>query len=112
MHHVFIAGPCCFMQNQPAVAELLSPDRYTERWPIIPKHELLASCVNLQIGAGNEKNTQAKRKESVPLFRKPMWLRNRASVCRNSLQSEGRSAPIPKRGVERVVCVASGCIYV
>ena len=32
------------------VADLLAPERYSSRWPLIPEQELLASCVDLSVG--------------------------------------------------------------
>ena len=52
----YISGPSCFMADPAAVAELLSPERYSRRWRLIPKDGLLASCVDLQLDT-DEANT-------------------------------------------------------
>ena len=57
LHHEYLAGPSCFMSAPEAVAELLSPERYAKRWPLIPREELDASCVDLWIG-GSEGATK------------------------------------------------------
>ena len=49
LHKVHLAGPQCFMKNRWAVANLLSVERYANRWPLIPYAELDASAVNLVI---------------------------------------------------------------
>ena len=36
-----------------AVADLLPPERYAERWPLIPKAELLTSSVELLLDAAS-----------------------------------------------------------
>ena len=47
---VYLAGAKCFMQSPKAVCQLLSYERYAGRWPLIPKGELRASCVDLPHG--------------------------------------------------------------
>ena len=51
LFHTFLVGSSGFMAAPRAVAELLSPDRYSERWPLIPMRELLASSVDLRLDA-------------------------------------------------------------
>ena len=48
MEQRFIAGPHCFMEAPPLVADLLDVKRYAKMWPRTPYEELLASSVRLQ----------------------------------------------------------------
>ena len=47
MSEVFLHGQKNFMQNAEAVWQLLSVDRYHQRWPLIPLKELEASAVDV-----------------------------------------------------------------
>ena len=47
MLEVFLHGPENFMQNAEAVWQLLSVDRYHQRWPLIPLKQLEASAVDV-----------------------------------------------------------------
>ena len=48
MSEVFLHGPENFMQNADAVWQLLSVERYHQRWPLIPLKELEASAVDVE----------------------------------------------------------------
>ena len=62
MVQAYIAGDDCCFSNFEAVADLLNPARYIRTWPTVPKEEISASVVELQMPR-KDKNKANKQAE-------------------------------------------------
>ena len=97
LYSEYLVGPLCTIQDRAKFAENLAADWYRQRWPLIPREELLASTVEFpHLGADGEETTTKilLHKRRVP----PEALAGEAPVnvcspCRTALWAKRPTVP-------------------